>query len=423
MVSMNIFFFILGFLSYIFYKKFFKNRKKYLKINRIIENKIFKESSETILKEQLNRNYLFFGDDGMKLIRNSTVFIINCENIGSHIAVTLARSGIKKLILADNNKLKIDNYKYHPFATLEDLNKDNLYILNNYIKQVNPNTELVLINKAINYDNKELYSFLKKENIDYIVDCSPEKDILLKINFMNYIKINKIKLISIRYPLKYQNDPTLIRHSKFYSFISEYDNDNSKYLKNIFFENYKKVYNNKEELPNFTIIFSSQKNENNINKNKENLFLYGVMADSASSIILCDLAHFQFEKNELIENILKNRNEQKISGKNLSEAIQDYKREEIDINKCDKKDIDKLNYNDFRNICSLFKNGSCLQMKQVPKMKFIRWRIYKIPSKDNIVMMGKDEIKNHLKIKNEEELIQYYGKDIINRIDEILKKV
>ena len=147
------------------------------------------------------------------------------------------------------------------------------------------------------------------------------------------------------------------------------------------------------------------------------------MAHSASSIILCDLAHFQFEKNELIENILKNKNEQKISGKNLSEAIQDYKREEIDINKCDKKDIDKLNYNDFRNICSLFKNGSCLQMKQVPKMKFIRWRMYKIPSKDNIVMMGKDELKNHLKIKNEEELIQYYGKDIINRIDEILKKV
>ena len=56
MVSMNVFFFIIGFLSYIFYKKFFKNRKKYLKINRIIENKIFKESSETILKEQLNRN-------------------------------------------------------------------------------------------------------------------------------------------------------------------------------------------------------------------------------------------------------------------------------------------------------------------------------------------------------------------------------
>ena len=75
----------------------------------------------------------------------------------------MARSGIKKLILADNNKLKIDNYKYHPFATLEDLNKDNLYILNNYIKQVNPNTELVLINKAINYDNKELLYWINQQ--------------------------------------------------------------------------------------------------------------------------------------------------------------------------------------------------------------------------------------------------------------------
>ena len=62
-------------------------------------------------------------------------------------------------------------------------------------------------------------------------------------------------------------------------------------------------------------------------------------------------------------------------------------------------------------------------MKQVPKMKFIRWRSYKDPSKDNIVMMGKEEISKHINIKNEEELINYYGKDTVNRIDLILKRL
>ena len=62
-------------------------------------------------------------------------------------------------------------------------------------------------------------------------------------------------------------------------------------------------------------------------------------------------------------------------------------------------------------------------MKQVPKMRFIRWRNYKNPSKDNIVMMGKEEINNNINIKNEEELINYYGKDTVNRIDLILKRL
>ena len=56
-------------------------------------------------------------------------------------------------------------------------------------------------------------------------------------------------------------------------------------------------------------------------------------------------------------------------------------------------------------------------------MRFIRWRNYKNPSKDNIVMMGKEEINNHINIKNEEELINYYGKDTVNRIDLILKRL
>ena len=95
----------------------------------------------------------------------------------------------------------------------------------------------------------------------------------------------------------------------------------------------------------------------------------------------------------------------------------------MDKNNCDQNILDKLTYNDFRNICSEFKNGSCLQMKQVPKMKFIRWRMYKNPSIDNIVMMGKDEINKHINIKNENDLINLYGQKTVERIDAILKKI
>ena len=415
MVPINIFCFILGILTYIIYKKLKKRSIKYVKIKPIIENKNFEKSSELILREQLNRNYLFFGEQGMSLIRNSCVLIINCENIGSHVAVTLARSGIKKLILIDNNKLNIENYKYHPFACLEDINKENLDILNNYIKKINPNTELLLIKS--NIININLTSILKIEKIDYILDCSNIDNITQKCKIINISKNSNIKLISLYPQLNSQDNPTLIKHSKF-SLLKEENPE----INNLFITYYKRLYNN-EEIPDFILIYSSQKNKEKNYIPKENLFCYGVIADTACALILCNLANFQFEKDEIIESIIKNKDEQKISGKYLSEAIQEYKREEIDKNNCDKILMDKLTYNDFRNICSAFKNGSCLKMKQVPKMKFIRWRTYKDPGKDNIVMLGKDEISKHINIKNEEELINYYGKNIVERIDKILNKL
>ena len=413
MVSINIFYFIFGFLTYLLYKKLVKKRIKYVKTKHEIENKTFEKSSEFILREQLNRNYLFFGEQGMTLIRNSCALIINCENIGSHVAVTLARSGIKKLILIDNSRLTIENYKNHPFACLDDINKDSLDILNDYIRKINPNTELLLIKGTI--DNIELSSYLKNGNINYILDCISIENISQKCKIIKVAKENNVKLISIYPPLIYQDNPTLIRRSQF-SFLEENPD-----IYSLFKKNYEKLYKN-ESIPDFTLIYSSQKKLENVIP-KENLFCYGVIADSASALILCGSAHFQFEKDEIIEKIVKNKNEQKISGKYLSEAIQEYKREEIDIKKCDKNLMDKLTYNDFRNICSVFKNGSCLQMKQVSKMKFIRWRMFKEPSKDNIVMMGKDEIIKHITIKNEEELINKYGKDTVERIDSILQKL
>ena len=423
MVSINILLFILGAISYFIYKKLKKPKAKYIKITPNIENKHFPKSSESILREQLNRNYLFFGEQGMSLIRNSCVLIVNCETIGSHVALTLARSGIKKLILIDNSKLTVENYKYHPFANLEDINKDNLSLLKNYINKINPNTELVLINKKINFENNsDLNTYCKVEKIDYILDCININNIIEKCKLIKFAKNNNIKLISIYNIQKYQDDPTLIRHAKFSSFKNKENEHYNLDINNLFEINYKKIYNNKEINNNFILIYSSQKKrEKNIFK--ENLFCYGVMSDSASAIILCDLAHFQFERDELIENIIKNKNEQKISGKSLSEAIQEYKRGELDKNNCDQNILDKLTYNDFRNICSEFKNGSCLQMKQLPKMKFIRWRMYKNPSIDNIVMMGKDEINKHINIKNENDLINLYGQKTVERIDAILKKI
>ena len=414
MVIINLIFFFLGIFSFILYKKIFKkNKVKYIKIKPTIENKKFEKTSEKILREQLDRNYLFFGDEGMNLIRNSTVAVVDCQTLGSNIAVTLARSGVKKLILIDNNKLLVQNYKYHPFAICEDINKDNLDLLNDYIKKLNPNINLVLIKKEVNYDNLSEY-FGKENKPDYIVDCINEEKIIQKCKLIKYATDNKIKFISTLPPLLYQNDPTQIRQSKF-SLI-----DNT-YIISLILENYKKLYN--EGVPDFNLVFSIQEEKSSL-KNEfgeinENLFCYGVISDSASSTVLCHLAKFEVNK----ENEKRERDEIKIGGKTLSEAIENYKNDEIEKKNTNEKYLNLLTYEDFRLISLGFKNESCIKQKPTPKMRFVRWRLYKEPSRDNIVIMGKSEINLHLRIHNENELINFYTKPVVDRVDKILKSL
>jgi len=47
---------------------------------------------EDLVREQLARNYAFFGEEGMKKIRGASVAVIGCGGVGSWAAVMLARS-------------------------------------------------------------------------------------------------------------------------------------------------------------------------------------------------------------------------------------------------------------------------------------------------------------------------------------------
>lgn len=48
--------------------------------------------SEELIREQLARNYAFFGDDGMARIRRGKVVVVGCGGVGSWAAVMLVRS-------------------------------------------------------------------------------------------------------------------------------------------------------------------------------------------------------------------------------------------------------------------------------------------------------------------------------------------
>ena len=135
--------FFLGIIFYFLTKRIFSNtiNSKFKSINNNIANykKTFQKTSEELLREQLKRNYEFFEEKGMNLIRNSTIIIFGLDGIGSNIALTLIRSGIKKLIIIDNNILTNEFFSSHPCSFFSDLGKKNIDIIDYYGKKINPN--------------------------------------------------------------------------------------------------------------------------------------------------------------------------------------------------------------------------------------------------------------------------------------------
>jgi tRNA threonylcarbamoyladenosine dehydratase len=47
---------------------------------------------EDLIKEQLARNYAFFGEEGMSKLRGGNVVVVGCGGVGSWAAVMLVRS-------------------------------------------------------------------------------------------------------------------------------------------------------------------------------------------------------------------------------------------------------------------------------------------------------------------------------------------
>ena len=409
--------FFLGIISYFLTKRIYLNQKNsnltQINNNKPIYKKTFQKTSEELLREQLKRNYEFFEEKGMNLIRNSTIIIFGLEGIGSNIALTLIRSGIKKLIIIDNNILTNEFFSFHPCSILSDLGKKNIDIIDYYGKKINPN---IIIEKYYESFNENLLNQILKENkINLIIDTIlKRKNIIDKCKIIKFCSNHKLNLIISLFPQLEKYNPIYIRQSKF-SFVQ-----NDLIAKEIN-KTYIQLYNS--IVPDFKTIYSIEKDEDiDLEKLPELNPVYSNFSNTICSIVLCEISNFKFENN-INENNKKNIDKEiMIGNKKLSKLIDDYKKDEIEKKNIKNEDIN-ITYDDFKNIVLLFKNMSSVSKKQGPKMQFIRWKLYEKPSKNNLVILTKNEISKHINVHNEEELINLYGKENVDRINNILNGI
>ncbi|KAJ7227598.1 hypothetical protein B0H12DRAFT_1328655 [Mycena haematopus] len=76
---------------------------------------------DDLVREQLARNYAFFGDDAMAKIRAGRVVVVGCGGVGSWAAVMLVRSGIGHIRLIDFDYVTLSSLNRHATASLADV--------------------------------------------------------------------------------------------------------------------------------------------------------------------------------------------------------------------------------------------------------------------------------------------------------------
>lgn len=161
--------------------------------------------------------------DKMKLLQNKTILIIGVGGVGGYVVESLARLGIKKLILVDGDVVDITNINRQIIALHSTIGRPKVEVFKKRILDINPECEVEVIYEFL--VPARVDEIVIKE-IDYVVDACDttevKKEIIRvcskkEISFItcmgtgNKIDPTKLEIIDIR---KTEYDPLAKRIRK-----------------------------------------------------------------------------------------------------------------------------------------------------------------------------------------------------------------
>ncbi|MBT3690982.1 HesA/MoeB/ThiF family protein [Candidatus Woesearchaeota archaeon] len=135
-----------------------------------------------------SRQELVIGKKAQKQLEKSKVAIIGVGALGSLSSELLVRSGVKKLILFDNDFIEMSNLQRQHLYKLDDVNKPKVKVAKRYLKEVNPNVSIKEYFMSLTANN------IKKLNkVDLILDCTDNMQTRFLLN--DFCVKNKINCV------------------------------------------------------------------------------------------------------------------------------------------------------------------------------------------------------------------------------------
>ncbi len=142
-------------------------------------------------QHSFSRSELLIQEDGLNTLKNSTIMVVGIGGVGSYCAEALARSGVGKIILIDDDTICLTNLNRQVHATTSTVGKNKVDAMKERILDINPKCDVVSINTFI---DKENIPTLLTGKIDYVVDAIDT--ITSKLDLIEYSIDNNIPIVS-----------------------------------------------------------------------------------------------------------------------------------------------------------------------------------------------------------------------------------
>ena len=115
-----------------------------------------------------HRTSLLIGDDGIDKLKNAHVWIFGVGGVGSYAGEALVRAGVGRLTVVDHDVVSVSNLNRQLIALQSTIGKPKTEVFVNRARDINPDIDIVGINRCYTPDNSCDFDF---GDADYIIDA------------------------------------------------------------------------------------------------------------------------------------------------------------------------------------------------------------------------------------------------------------
>lgn len=162
---------------------------------------------ESLIREQLSRNYSFLGEEAMVKVRDAFVIVVGAGGVGSWAALMLLRSGVGKLRLIDFDQVSLSSLNRHACANLADVGRPKVVVCKEKFAEIAPWAEVDarveifkgqeaarLLGPAVGGGAAMTKDGGQDQRPTYVIDAIDNID--TKIDLLEYCYRNRIKCFS-----------------------------------------------------------------------------------------------------------------------------------------------------------------------------------------------------------------------------------
>ncbi|KAI8354336.1 hypothetical protein B0O80DRAFT_478198 [Mortierella sp. GBAus27b] len=146
---------------------------------------------EDLIREQMQTNLDFFGQEGFDRLRNSFVIIVGAGGVGSWAASMLIRSGVGKIRLIDFDQVSLSSLNRHATAVQADVGTPKVIAMKKAFKSLAPWVE---VDARVELFQEDAAEDLLSGNPDYVVDAID--NINTKLALLKFCYDRKIPVMS-----------------------------------------------------------------------------------------------------------------------------------------------------------------------------------------------------------------------------------